>query len=65
MQLLSAILAILEAIPILDKWFTELTLAYAAQQRSKGNADFQKAMDTAIKDKDTTDLQSSIGSKLN
>lgn len=64
MQFLAVILAILEAIPTLDKWFAELSVAYAVQQREKNNVDFKKAMDLATAQKDTTALQNAIGSKL-
>jgi len=64
MAFINLLLAVLEALPILDKWFQEASLAYAKQQTEKGNEDFAKALAVATTEKKTTDLQSSIGSNL-
>ena len=63
MKILAVILAILEVIPIFDKWFSELSLQYIKSQKEKGNVQFQDAIKTALTG-NTKDLQSSIGAKL-
>lgn len=59
------ILALLEALPILDKWFQQALIAYANQQREKNNVEFLDAMENAKSKKDISDLARSIGDKLN
>lgn len=62
--MIKLILAIFEAVPIIDKWIQQLTLAYVNQQKEKNNAEFTKALEDATKTKDVSNLASSIGSKL-
>lgn len=63
-SILNVVLAILEAIPILDKWFKEMSLLYAQKKVEKGDEDFAKAMDQATTLKTTKDLQAIVGGKL-
>lgn len=64
MQTLAVILAILKAVPILDKWFKDLVLIYTKQQVEAGNVSFEKALDAARVAGSTKALQKLIGSKL-
>jgi hypothetical protein len=64
MKILVVILAIANAIPIIDKWLAELAILYAKTQRDKNNVEFGKAMDDAITGKSTKHLQDVIGNKL-
>lgn len=64
MEFLKATIALLEAIPVLDKWFQQLTLLYIAKQKEKENEKFLQALDKAQKEKNTEDLAASIGKHL-
>lgn len=64
MTILKLILAILEAIPILNKWKQQLQDLYDKQQREKADVQLQKAIDNAKANGNTQDLQSILGSKL-
>lgn len=63
-QILAAIIAILEAIPILDKYFQQLLLLYTKQKVEKNDEAFLKAIDAAKVAGSTKDLQVLLGSKL-
>lgn len=62
MTFISAILALLQAIPILDKWFVQLSLAYAAKMLANHDADFANANIALIKSYDQSLLEAAIGS---
>lgn len=64
MQFLKLLLAVFEALPILDKWFQQLVILYTNYQREKNNVEFINALDEAKKEKNVHALRSSIGSKL-
>lgn len=64
MKLVELVLKILEVMPILDKWFQEIALSYARQQREKENVEFTQAMQVATKEKDVFALSTSLGNKL-
>lgn len=64
MTIINFLLKLLEALPILDKWFEEMALTYAKVQRDKGNEEFTKAMGIATKNKDVSLLSSSLGDEL-
>lgn len=64
MQLINVLLAALEALPILDKWFQQATLAYIELQRKKDNAEYLAALNKATKNQDVEDLAVNLGRKL-
>lgn len=64
MELIKFLLAATQAIPILDKWFQQATLAYIEMQRAKDNAEFLKAVQKAKSTQDVEDLATNIGRKL-
>ncbi|CAB4169975.1 hypothetical protein UFOVP903_41 [uncultured Caudovirales phage] len=56
--------AALEALPILDKWFQQATIAYVKMQKEKNNVEYLEAMGVAKADKDVTGLAANLGGKL-
>lgn len=62
MTIISAILALLQAIPTLNSWFQNLALAWAAKQLADHNSDFAAAHLALIKQNDQTLLEQAIGS---
>lgn len=62
--MLNFILALLEALPILDKWFQKATIAYVQKQREQNNVDFFNAMAQAKREKNVENLRKRIGGKL-
>jgi hypothetical protein len=58
------LLAIFEAIPVLDKWLQAALIAYANQQREKNNEEFVQKLKEATKKKDLKAISADIGSKL-
>ena len=61
---INAALAIIEAIPILDKWFRELTKAYVEKRRAKNDVEFEKALGLAKTESNVEELAASIGKHL-
>jgi hypothetical protein len=61
--IISAILAILQDIPTLDKWFQELFSAYMDAQLKAQNDAFANAQIAIVKEHDQTLLEKAIGSK--
>lgn len=64
MDFIKVLLAALNAIPVLDKWFQQATLAYIKMQKEKDNAEFLAALETARKTQDVEALAANIGRKL-
>ena len=62
MSIISAILAIFKAIPIIDGWFQQLALAYAAKQLADHETAFAAAHLALIKEHDQTLFEMAIGS---
>lgn len=62
MAVISAILALLQAIPTLNAWFQQLALAWAAKQLADHDADFARAHIALIQQHDQTLLEQAIGS---
>ncbi len=63
-SLISLIMAILNAIPILDKWFQDLQVAYVKKKVEDNDVEFLEALKKAHEQKSTKDLQHSIGKLL-
>jgi hypothetical protein len=61
MQWISAIIAIFKAIPILDKYFKDLVLAYGAWKVESFDKDFNKAWLKMIAEKDQRLLEETLG----
>lgn len=64
MTLLKMILAFLEALPVLDKWFQELQKAYIQKKVEKNDEEFLKAIGISKTKKSTLDLQRALGEHL-
>lgn len=64
MDFIKVLLAALNAIPVLDKWLQQATLAYIKMQKEKDNAEFLAALETARKTQDVEALAANIGRKL-
>lgn len=62
--MLKLLILILEAIPVLDKWFQELQKEYTKKKIEDGNHDYAEALSLAIKSHDTTKLKAAIGKHL-
>lgn len=62
MTIISAILALLQAIPTLNNWFNSLALAWAAKQLADHDSDFARAHIALIQQHDQTLLEDAIGS---
>jgi len=61
MEIISAILAIIKAIPAIEIMFQSLTLAYVKQQEEKFDRDFAKASAVLIAEKDQRMLEEVLG----
>lgn len=61
--MISAIIAFLNAIPILDKWFQELSKNYMAFKIEQNDLNFLNAMQALSKTKDQRALEEYLGSK--
>lgn len=62
MTWISAIVALIEAIPTVNSWFESLALAWAAKQLANHKTDFANAHIALIKQNDQTLLEKAIGS---
>lgn len=60
MTIIQLILAFLNALPIIDKWFQQLTLIYIEQKRKANDEAFLAAL-TKSKTGSTSDLQRELG----
>jgi hypothetical protein len=60
MTWISGIIALLKAIPILDKWFSELAKAYVKWRIEMKDREFVRALDALIAG-DQRDLEDSAG----
>lgn len=63
-SILPFILAILKAIPILDKWFQDLQLAYVKRKVEQNDQAFIEALSAAKVAGSTKDLQALLGAEL-
>jgi len=61
MEIISAIVALLKAIPILDTWFKGLVMAYGKWKVESFDKDFTKAYLAMVKDGDQTLLEEVLG----
>lgn len=61
MSIISAILAILKALPILDQWFKGLVFSYSKYQMEKFDKDFTKGMAELIGKHDQRALEEVLG----
>lgn len=52
MQVITAIMAVVKAIPIIDKWLEKLFIAYSAWKKEQAAEQTKKEIDQAIKDQD-------------
>ncbi len=64
MTILQLILAILNAVPILDKWFQQIQLGYIKQKVENNDKAYLAAMDLAIGKSDVTALRNELGKFL-
>ncbi len=64
LTIIKTILAFLEAIPILDKWYQALLLAYAEDRAFKNDEKFSDALAVARAKGDATRLRSELGKLL-
>ena len=63
MEIISAILAIVKAIPAIERMFQSLMLAYVKQQGEKFDREFAKAFSVLIAEKDQRLLEEVLGMK--
>lgn len=63
MSTISFLMAVLNALPILDKWFQEAAVVYVKMQKAKNNAEFLSALEDAKKD-EVEALARSLGKHL-
>lgn len=61
MTFLKLALAIIEAIPILDKWFQELQLQYLEKKAAENDVDYLKATELARVKGDTRAMARELG----
>jgi len=61
MEIISGIIAIFKAIPILDKWFSELAKAYVKWKVEMKDREFIRALDALTVGDDQRDLEKSAG----
>lgn len=61
MEIVSGIIALLKAIPVLDGWFKGLVLAYGKWKVESFDKDFTKAFAMMIKDNDQRLLEEVLG----
>jgi len=61
MEVVSGIIALLKAIPVLDSWFKGLVLAYGKWKVESFDKDFTKAFAVMIKDNDQRLLEEVLG----
>jgi hypothetical protein len=64
MQLIQMILALAEALGIINEWVNKLTIGNTKRMREKGNVEFDKAMAKARSTSSAEDLANSIGADL-
>jgi hypothetical protein len=64
MTAIKLLLAVLEALPILDKWFQQAVATYVKKQKEKNNAEFLQALERAVNTGDVKDLAASLGANL-
>lgn len=62
MTVISAILALLKALPILDSWFKQLAVAYMQMKIASHDKDFVEANRALIQDHDQRALEAAAGS---
>jgi hypothetical protein len=61
MEVISGIIALLKAIPVLDGWFKGLVLAYGKWKVESFDKEFTKAFAVMIRDKDQRLLEEVLG----
>jgi hypothetical protein len=61
MEIVSAILALIKAIPILDQWFKQLALAHGKWKLETFDKEFTKAMAVLIAEKDQRLIEEVLG----
>lgn len=61
MQVISAILAIFKAIPVLDSWFQQMVAAYVTARIASMKAENRDAIKKAVQEQDTRDLDKAVG----
>jgi hypothetical protein len=61
MSVISAILALLKAIPILDSWFQQFFAAYAEHEIANMKAENRDSIRKALAEHDQRDLEKAIG----
>ncbi len=64
MTLLKLLLALFEALPILDKWFQELQHQYIQKKVETNDVEYLNALEKSRTQKSTKDLQRAIGEHL-
>lgn len=57
-QIISALIAIASAVPVIDKWLGQLVKAYTEYRQKKLKEINKEAVDEAIKDRDQRPLES-------
>lgn len=62
LTILSGIVALLKAVPILDSWFKELLNLYFQMKLEQHDKDFIEAIRKIVFEKDQRDLERAIGS---
>jgi hypothetical protein len=60
-EIVSGIIALLKAIPILDNWFKGLVMAYSKYRMEKFDKDFSRGMADLIKHHDQRTLEEVLG----
>lgn len=61
MEIVSGIIALLKAFPILDQWFKGLVMAYGKYRMEKFDRDFAKGMAELIRSHDQRALEEVLG----
>ncbi len=65
MNLIAAIIAFLQAVPILNQWYQDFHLAYYKKMKEINDENFLVALKKANEDDNTEDLQDKLGSNFN
>lgn len=62
LTIISTVLALLKAIPVLDGWFKQLAIAWADMKLREHDREFAEAHIALMRDRDQTLLEGAIGS---
>lgn len=61
---IKVIIAIIEAVPLIEKFYQEAMIIYIERQKEKNNLQFLEALSKAKRTKNVKDISNSIGNTL-